>query len=76
MSNFIGHPKPQSNHAPSLVVMRDRIIIQEHHHGEINRYMWEGSNIADHYSKMCLDFNNCESEQSTEEEVNCNNNRP
>lgn len=60
MSNFTGHAKPQEKEtpAPNLVVMRDRIIIQEHHHGEINRYIWDGSNIADHYSKVCLDFDN------------------
>lgn len=42
---------------PHLVVMRDRIIIQEHHHSSINRYMWESSDITHHYSKVTVDFN-------------------
>jgi len=43
---------------PHLVVMRDRIIIQEHHHSTINRYMWNESDITHHYSKVTVDFNN------------------
>lgn len=59
----LNEPRPSAaadNRIPHLVVMSDRVIIQEHHHSSINRYMWESSDITDSYAKLPNDFDNCE----------------
>lgn len=47
-----GPSRETDRRIPHLVVMPDRVIIQEHHHSNINRYMWESSDITNHYSKV------------------------
>lgn len=54
-----GPSRATDRRIPHLVVMSERVIIQEHHHSSINRYMWE-SDVTNSYSKSTLDFNNSE----------------
>lgn len=71
-----GEPRRQSEkQIPHLVVQKDRVILQDHHHSREMRYIWETSDLTNSYAKVSTDFNNCEGQVSADMETACNNNR-